>query len=519
MARGRVRIAGALAALTLVAAACGDDDDSGGDAATEDTADAATAATAASEETAAATASTAAESAGTSGDTADTATDTAGADTTAASGTEGTDDTGTADGAGAHGPGTLLGDNGRSGSDWTVNTDDCVDPDAANEPIEGTVRLGASMPLSGGPAATAYAPFADGLNAYVTYANENELVPGYEIELSIGDDQFNPALTPDVVNGLLDEGVHAFTGIIGSGPNLAVRQLLNDECVPQMFAQSGIAEWGEVESAPWSFGNLIPYDIEGAAYAQEITNLVGEGATAMTYYVNIEFGQSLADGFVQGAEEQGIDVLGSQTIEATETGPPTAQVQAIAAEQPDAIMAVPLGAQCPVFLSELANAKAANPGWEPVVFITNTCASKEILGAAGAAAQDVYSSASAGLRDPDDPDEQEVPAVQTYIEAMQAGGYPASSISVGAAGWNVMETTVEILRQAAESPDGLTRAAIINAARNLHYHSSMTREGVEYKMSGEDDGWYVEDVQIVQYDAESSTFEEIGELITDFRFS
>lgn len=506
MRRTRTRIVAALAALTFVAAACGDDDD-GGDAdapaATSGDTDAAPAETSGDTATTAATAETSAPS-DTGGDTADTT----GATTDGSTG---------GDGAGAHGPGTLLGDNGRSGSDWTVDAEDC--PEDAQEPIEGTIRLGTAMPLSGGPAATAYAPFADGLNAYVTYANENELVPGYEIELEIGDDQFNPALTPDVVNGLLDEGVHAFTGIIGSGPNLAVRQLLNDECVPQMFAQSGVSEWGDVAANPWSFGHLIPYDIEGGAYARQIAEIVGEGATAMRYYVNIEFGQALADGFQAGADEVGIEVLGSQTIEATETGPPTAQVQAIAAERPDAIMAVPLGAQCPVFLSELANAKAANPGWEPVVFITNTCASKQILSSAGAAADGVYSSASAGLRDPDDPAEQEVPAVQTYIEAMQAGGYPASSISVGAAGWNVMETTVEILRQAAESPEGVTRASIINAARNLYYHASMTREGVEYKMSGEDDGWYVEDVQVMQFDADSATFTEVGDLITEFRYS
>ncbi|MFV0308055.1 MAG: ABC transporter substrate-binding protein [Desertimonas sp.] len=421
---------------------------------------------------------------------------------------------------GEHGPGTLLGDNGTTGAGWVVDTEDCTDPDAANAPIEGPIKLGVSMPLSGGPAASAYAPFADGLNAYVTYANEHELVPGHEIQLSVGDDQFNPALAPDVVNGLLDEGVVAMTGIIGSGSNLAVADLLNEECVPQLFGQSGLPEWGEdIADRPWSFGNLIPYDLESRAYARQVSELYPDGATAMTFYVNIEFGEAIASGFEDAADEYGIEMLGRQTIEATETGPPTAQVREIASQQPDVIMAIPLGAQCPVFLTELANAKAANPGWEPAVFITNTCASKQILGAAGAAADGVYSSASAGLRDPDDPEQQDVPEVQNYIAAMEAGGYPEASISVGAAGWNVMETTVEILRQAAESDAGLTRASIINVTRNLYYHPSMTRDGVEYKMSGEDDGWYVEDVQIVQYVADSSTFSEVGDLITEFRYS
>ena len=34
-----------------------------------------------------------------------------------------------------------------------VNTDDCIDPDAANAPIEGTIKIGSAMPLTGGVAA------------------------------------------------------------------------------------------------------------------------------------------------------------------------------------------------------------------------------------------------------------------------------------------------------------------------------------------------------------------------------
>ena len=32
------------------------------------------------------------------------------------------------------------------GEAWTVNTDDCVDPAAANAPIEGTIKIGSAMP-------------------------------------------------------------------------------------------------------------------------------------------------------------------------------------------------------------------------------------------------------------------------------------------------------------------------------------------------------------------------------------
>ena len=88
-----------------------------------------------------------------------------------------------------------------------------------------------------------------------------------------------------------------------------------------------------------------------------------------------------------------------------------------------------------------------------------------------------------------------------------------------AAGWNYAEVTVEILRRAAESPEGLTQASIINAARNLDFTPTMIREGITFKTDGEEDGYLVESSQIVQYDAATKFFNDVGELITEFESS
>ena len=52
------------------------------------------------------------------------------------------------------------------------------------------------------------------------------------IEVSFEDDQYNKDLTPGAVNNLLDAGVNLFSGIIGTPNNAAVRDTLNEECVP-----------------------------------------------------------------------------------------------------------------------------------------------------------------------------------------------------------------------------------------------------------------------------------------------
>ena len=96
-------------------------------------------------------------------------------------------------------------------------------------------------------------------------------------------------------------------------------------------------------------------------------------------------------------------------------------------------------------------------------------------------------------------------------------GQPSGEIATtAAAGWTTAEITVEILRQAAASEDGLTRASIINAARNFEYTPSLARPGVVDKMVGEDDPYLAESLTVIQYDADTATFTDVGELITDF---
>ena len=226
---------------------------------------------------------------------------------------------------------------------WTVDTEDCSDPDRANAPIEGTIRIGSSMPLSGGAAAAAFEPAARGLEAYIAYANDNDLVPGYELELTIGDDQYDPALTPGVVNGLIDDGVDVFAGIIGTQNNLAVRDTLNEECIPQLNVLAGDPRFGEVEEYPWTTGLLTSYEYEYGAYAQDIAANFPDSTVGL-FYVNSEFGNISIDNFKAAAEEAGLEIVADEKVELGDEAPPQAQVSSLAEEAPEVLVTVPLGA-------------------------------------------------------------------------------------------------------------------------------------------------------------------------------
>jgi ABC-type branched-subunit amino acid transport system substrate-binding protein len=422
------------------------------------------------------------------------------------------DDDDTGGGGGDDGGG---GDGGDGGGAFVVNTDDCPD-DTVNEPIEGTVKIGTTLPLSGSPAAAAFAPVKDGLESYIEYANQQELVPGYELELIVEDDQYNPNLTTPAVEKLIDEsGVHVFSGMIGTPNNQAVRELLNEECYPQLFTNTGAPIWGDVENFPWTLGGLPPYNTETAIYVENIKQDFPDGATAAVFHVNSEFGDAYQEAFAELAPDAGVEIVDEQTIEAADSNPPTSQVNSIAAEEPDIILAVPLGAQCPTFLSEVANAKAANPGWEPRIYITSTCASTLLLAISGEAADGIFTIVTG--KDPMDPKNDEDPDVQAYKEALVDLGFdPEGDFATAGAGWTGGELVVEVIRQAAESEDGLTRASIMNAARNLDYEFQLARDGVSFTVSGADDAYGLESMQVVQYDAATKTYTDIGELITSF---
>lgn len=397
---------------------------------------------------------------------------------------------------------------------YSVDTANC--PPEANDKITGTVKVGSTMPLSGGAAAAAFKPVAAGLTAFFNQAKQKQELPGYDLQLTIADDQYDANKTKPEVDKLIDQtGVNLMTGTIGTPQNLAVRDSLNQECIPQLFVNSGSPDFGDAKNYPWTIGILAPYNTETAIYVEKMQEDFPDGADAAMFYTNNEFGQVYRDTFNQLAGDANINIVDTQTIEATATDPPQAQANSIASKKPDVILAAPLGAQCPQFLSQLANAKAANPGWEPKVYLTATCASTLLLGISGPAADGIYT--VVGVKDSNDPKNASDPGVKDFRAAMDASGQEfGGDYATAAAGWVVGEATLAALKEAAASPDGLTRASIMNAVRNFDFHATLGRDGVTLKSSGTDDPYLLESLQVVQYDADTKTYTDVGPLVTSF---
>ncbi len=386
---------------------------------------------------------------------------------------------------------------------WAVDTSHCADNSGVSAPITGSLVIGSVAPQSGGLISTIYAPVVAGFQAYVDHANAAGLVPGVKLGVVVADDQGDPTLTPVAVNGLLAAGAQVVSGIIGTANNLAVRTVLNNDCVPQLMALSNSPRLGDVTAAPWTMGGLVPVTVEATVYANTVARLNGSDARVALLVSDDDSGSAMADAFVSAAFDANLTVVERETVPAASVVPPDEAVLLIAAKQPDVIVASLVGAACATFLSQLGVVRASIEGWHPTVYVSSGCADESILGLAGTAADGVLSATNLVNGEP------------TFDAAMKAAGVTAD-FGAAAEGWTAAEVTVAILRQAQQSTAGLTRASIIDAARNLAFVPSLARPGVQYTTNGLDDAYPAESLQVIKFDAASRSFSDVGPLVAQF---
>jgi branched-chain amino acid transport system substrate-binding protein len=269
-----------------------------------------------------------------------------------------------------------------------------------------TIKLGGTYPLSG--PASSYAPIAKGLQVYFSYINarrgpdKKRGVGGRQIIWKYLDDGYNPANTVQQTRSLVEsDKVFALVGGLGTEPQQAVVNYLNQQKVPQLFVSTGATEFGSSYSEdPWTIGWQPDYEAEGAIYGKYIAKNQPNAKIGIIFQ-NDSFGQDYIKGLKNGLGSKASNITVQQGFDVTATSV-AAQVAAIKAANPDVlcIFATPTPT-----IRTYATMKAL--AFKPdTVYVNSVSATDTFMGAAvqNSSADTVNGSISVGyVKDPANP--------------------------------------------------------------------------------------------------------------------
>jgi ABC-type branched-subunit amino acid transport system substrate-binding protein len=179
-----------------------------------------------------------------------------------------------------------------------------------------TVLLGGTVPLTG--EAAAFGTVGAGAKAYFDYVNARGGVHGRRIEYRYYDDAYNPALTVQLTRKLVEQDrVFAVFGSVGTANNLAIRDYLNAQRIPQLFVADGSQQIGRSFSRyPWTMGFLMSYRGEGNVYGKTIVRTRPRARLAVLYEAS-DLGRDLLTGLTRAIVGKGPRIVRREAYELT----------------------------------------------------------------------------------------------------------------------------------------------------------------------------------------------------------
>jgi branched-chain amino acid transport system substrate-binding protein len=323
-----------------------------------------------------------------------------------------------------------------------------------------TVLLGGTVPLTG--EAAAFGSVAAGAKAFFDYVNTDG-VHGRRIDYRFYDDAYNPAQTVQLTRKLVEQDkVFAIFNSLGTATNLAVREYLNAQKVPQLFAGDGSRAIGSSFARyPWTMGFLMSYRGEGDVYG---TNLVQAKprARVAVLHENTELGKDMLSGLARAIAGKGPRIVAKESYELTASDVGS-QIARLKASRADTLM---LFATPKFFLQAVvATHKLA---WKPRIYVASVSIEPGIMAIARTNAPELTKGALsiAFLKNPNDPVWRKDKAIALYRTIMRQY-HPTGRISDAyhAYGMAVAWTMVETLKKAGAN---LSRSSLLAAARSLN---------------------------------------------------
>jgi branched-chain amino acid transport system substrate-binding protein len=374
-----------------------------------------------------------------------------------------------------------------------------------------TITIGGTFPLSG--PASSYAPIPVGMKAYFSYANATRRadgkrgVHGRQIKWIYYDDGYNPANTVQQTRKLVEQDkVFALFGGLGTEPQEAVRNYLNDQKVPQMFVSTGATEFGaQYGQYPYTMGWQPDYQAEGAIYGKYIVANQGTKKIAVLLQ-NDSYGNDYLNGLRAGLGQKQTNIISTQRFEVT--APSVGQqVAALKASGADILCIFATPAKT---IQTYATMKAL--AYKPDnIYLNSVSATDTFMKLAVANATPEYVNGSVSVtygKDPASPKYANDPAVKLYKQII-AKYAPGANVNDGLVYYGVEKAydIVQLLYSSGKTP---TRASLLAAAQKMNWTNPFTLAGVKVQTSG-NDRFPISQVKLIRYN--NGIWNEFGSLI------
>jgi branched-chain amino acid transport system substrate-binding protein len=331
---------------------------------------------------------------------------------------------------------------------------------AADTPgvTETEIKIGQTMPYSG--PASAYGVIGKTETAYFKMINEQGGVNGRTINLISLDDGYSPPKTVEQVRRLVeDEKVAFLFQTLGTAPNLAIRQYLNDGKIPQLFVSTGASVFSDPEHFPWTMGYNPNYQTEARIYAKDILKTKPAGKIAVLYQ-NDGFGKDYLKGMKEVLGADHADMIVKEA--SYETSEPTVDSQVVTLQGSGADILVI--AATPKFAAQ-AIRKSYDLGWQAVRYLSNVSPSiATVLKPAGLEkSKDLITSAY--VKDPTDETQKDDPGIKEWRAFCDKYMSAKEFIDVNATyAFGAAATMVQVLKQCGND---LSRDNIMRQAADL----------------------------------------------------
>lgn len=347
------------------------------------------------------------------------------------------------------------------------------DPGASDTEI----KIGNIAPYTGW--GSDYAAVARAEAAYFQMINDRGGINGRKINFITLDSASEASTALPLARKLVEEDkVLLIFSAIGTEGNLAIRDYLNQNKVPQLFAQTSSAIFNDPAHFPWTMGFFATYRDEGLAYAKYVLTNRPQGKIAVLY-ANDDAGKEYLQGVRDGLGEKAASMIVKEVSYQVSDQSLETQIGVLKDSGVDIFFNFAVGP----FATKTIRA-AYDLGWHPLQFIPNASLSiAAFLDPAGLdkSAGIICNARSKGWWSPRSRDD---PAVREFLDWMSKYNPKASLRDQdNVAGYERAQTLVAVLQKCG---DNLTRANVMKQASNLDLELGMLRPGIKIKTTPTD---------------------------------